>query len=68
MAESIKSPSDILALPLHVRAEMAIKAASIKLVKERLADGSPLYIWRDGQVVAVPPEEFQYLLSDTPTE
>jgi hypothetical protein len=68
MAEPIKAESDILALPLHVRAEMATKAASIKLVKERLVDGSPLYIWRDGQVVAVPPQEFQYLLSDTPTE
>jgi hypothetical protein len=44
---------------------MAMKAAFEKLVRERLRDGSPLYIWRDGEVVAVPPEEFQNFLSNS---
>jgi hypothetical protein len=68
MAKSTNPSRDLLKLPLHVRAEMAMKAAFEKLVKERLRDGSPLYIWRDGKVVAVPPEEFQEFLSNSSAE
>lgn len=68
MAQTIKPPSDILALPLHVRAEMAMKAAFEKLVKQRLLEGSPLYIWRDDKVVAISPEELQEFLSNSSAE
>jgi hypothetical protein len=65
MAKLTNPSADILRLPLHGRAEMAMKAAFEKLVRERLRDGSALYIWRDGEVVAVPPEEFQNFLSNS---
>ncbi|HEV3038891.1 MAG TPA: hypothetical protein VHA33_14030 [Candidatus Angelobacter sp.] len=52
-------PPEILNLPLEVRAEMAMKAAVEEVVEERIRDGRPLYIWRDGKVVAVPAEELR---------
>jgi hypothetical protein len=52
------SPS-ILDLPLEERALMALKAAVKKVVEEHAREGLPLYIWRDGKVVAVPPEELR---------
>jgi len=68
MAKSTNSTAEILALPLHVRAEMAMRAAVKKLVRERLRDGSPVYIWRDGQVVALQGQELQDLLSTISAE
>jgi len=68
MAKSTNPAAEILALPLHVRAEMAMKAASEKLIKEHLRDGSPVYIWRDGQVVALQGQELQDLLSTISAE
>ena len=52
------SPS-ILDLPLEERALMALKAAVKKVVEEHAREGLPLYIWRDGKVVAVPPEDLR---------
>jgi hypothetical protein len=49
--------TDILSLPLEVRAELAMKAAFKQLLAEHLRDGLPIYLWREGRVVAVPPEE-----------
>ena len=57
MADFSKVPAEILDLPLEVRAEMAMKAAFQKLVKESARLGRPLYFWRDGKVVGVPAEE-----------
>jgi hypothetical protein len=49
----------VLDLPLLDRAEMAMKAAIEKVVEEHAREGLPLYIWRDGRVVAVPAKELQ---------
>lgn len=44
---------------MEERALMALKAAVEKVIEERVREGLPLYIWRDGKVVAVPPEELR---------
>jgi len=50
---------EILKLPLHVRAEMALKAAVRNVVEEHIRSGRPIHIWRDGKVVAVSAQELQ---------
>jgi hypothetical protein len=55
----IKPPPDILELPLLERAALAMKAAMEEVVEEHAREGLPLYIWRNGKVVAVPAEEFR---------
>lgn len=47
-----KPPSNILALPLEDRAEMALKAAVEKVIAEHARQGLPIYIcvkarWRN---------------------
>ena len=44
-------------LPLEQRAEMAPKAAVEELIVEHARQGLPIYIWRDGRVVEVPPDQ-----------
>ncbi len=61
MEKSTESPINILALPLHVRAEMAMKAAFKKLVAEHLRDDSPIYIWRDDHVATIAADELRGL-------
>ena len=51
--------SDVLDLPLEVRAEMALKAAVQKAIDSRARGGLPVYIWRDGKVVEMSPEELR---------
>jgi hypothetical protein len=55
----IKPPPDVFELPLLERAALAMKAAIEKVIEEHAREGLPLYIWRDGKVVAVPPEELR---------
>jgi hypothetical protein len=55
----IKSPPNMLDLPLEERAFLALKAAFEKVVEEHAREGLPVYIWRDGKVVAVPAEELR---------
>lgn len=55
----IKTPPNVLELPLEERALMAMKAAVEKAIEEHAREGLPLYIWRDGKVVAVPAEELR---------
>jgi hypothetical protein len=57
----ISPPVNVLDLPVMERAEMAMKAAMEKVIEEHIREGLPLYIWRDGKVVAVPPEELRTL-------
>jgi hypothetical protein len=57
----IKPPIDVLELPLLERAAMAMKEAIEGVIEEHIREGLPLYIWRDGKVVAVPPEELRNL-------
>jgi hypothetical protein len=55
----IKPSPNVLELPLFERATMALKAAVEQVIEEHAREGLPLYIWRDGKVVAVPAEEFR---------
>jgi demethoxyubiquinone hydroxylase (CLK1/Coq7/Cat5 family) len=55
----IKPPLDVLKLPLLERAAMAMKAAVETVIEEHVREGLPLYIWRDGKVVAVPAKELR---------
>jgi hypothetical protein len=57
----IKPPANVLDLPLEVRALMAMKAAMKRVIEEHIREGLPLYIWREGKVVAVPAEELRNL-------
>jgi hypothetical protein len=58
----IKPPVNILDLPLEERALMVLKEVVDEVIEDRIRLGLPLYIWRDGKVVAVPPEELRILL------
>jgi hypothetical protein len=54
----MKKPSKaILRMPLHKRAEIALKAAVAKALDENARLGIPNYVWRDGRVVELPLEE-----------
>jgi hypothetical protein len=55
----ISPPLNVLELPLEERALMALKAAVERVIEEPAREGLPLYIWRDGKVVAVPAEELR---------
>ncbi|MDR3676566.1 MAG: hypothetical protein P4N24_13830 [Acidobacteriota bacterium] len=54
-----RPPVNVLELPLEQRAEMALKAAVEKVIVEHARKGLPIYIWRDGNVVALSPEELR---------
>ena len=53
-----KPPPNVLELPWLERATLAMNAAVERVIEEHAREGLPLYIWRDGKVVAVPAEEF----------
>ncbi|HMD95948.1 MAG TPA: hypothetical protein VKM93_01265 [Terriglobia bacterium] len=55
----IKAPANVLELPLEERAEMALKAAVEKVIIEHARRGLPMYIWRDGKIVELSPEELR---------
>ena len=55
----IAPPSNILDLPLEERALLALRAAVENAIEEHAREGLPMYIWRDGRVVAVPAEELR---------
>jgi len=50
-------PTEILALPIEERALIAFRVAVRKAIEEHAREGLPMYVWRDGRVVAVPAEE-----------
>ncbi len=54
-----KPPANVLELPLEERAELALKVAVEKVIVEHARQGLPIYIWRDGRVVEVPPDELR---------
>lgn len=54
-----KPPANVLSLPLEQRAEMALKAAVEEVIVEHARKGLPIYIWRDGKVVVVRPDELR---------
>ena len=55
----IKPPPGLLELPILERAALAMKAAIEEVIEEHIREGMPMYIWRDGRVVAVPAEELR---------
>ena len=55
----IALPSNILELPLEERALLALRAAVENAIEEHAREGLPMFIWRDGRVVAVPAEELR---------
>jgi hypothetical protein len=55
----IKPPPNVLDLPMQRRALMALEAAVEEVIEEHIREGLPLYIWRDGKVVAVSAEELR---------
>jgi len=50
---------NVLDLPLEQRAELALKAAVKKVIVEHARQGLPIYVWRDGAVVEIPPDELR---------
>jgi hypothetical protein len=52
-----KPSKAVLRLPLHKRAEIAFKIAVAKAIDEHARLGLPVYIWRDGRVVELSPDE-----------
>jgi hypothetical protein len=55
----IKEPPNVLELPMPERGLMALKAAVKKAIEEHARERLPIYIWRDGRVVEVPPDELR---------
>lgn len=49
-----KPPAKVLELPLADRGLLALKASVEKVIEEHAREGLPLYLWRDGNIVAVP--------------
>ncbi len=47
----------VLRLPLEKRAEIAFKIAVAKAIDEHARLGLPVYVWRDGRVVELSPDE-----------
>ena len=54
-----KVPLNVLELPIAERGLMALKTAVEKVIVEHARQGLPIYIWRDGRVVEVPPVELR---------
>jgi len=52
-----KPSKAVLQLSLHKRAEIAFKIAVAKAIDEHARLGLPVYVWRDGRVVELPPDE-----------
>jgi len=52
-----KPSKAILRLPLEKRAEIAFKIAVAKAIDEHARLGLPVYVWRDGKVVELSPDE-----------
>lgn len=50
-------PPNVLELSLADRGLLALKVAVAKVIEEHAREGLPLYLWRDGKVVAVQAEE-----------
>ncbi len=44
-------------MPLDIKAELALREAVAGAIAEHKLRGRPIIIWRDGEVVSIPPEE-----------
>jgi len=52
-----KPSKAVLRLPVEKRAEIAFKIAVAKAIDEHARLGLPVYVWRDGKVVDLSPDE-----------
>ena len=52
-----KPSKAVLRLPLEKRAEIAFTIAVAKAIDEQVRLGLPVYIWRDGRVIELSPDE-----------
>jgi hypothetical protein len=43
-------------LPISERGLIALKTAAKKAIEEHARQGLPIYVWRDGKVVEIPPD------------
>lgn len=50
-----KVPKNVLDLPLEERALLALKEAVKDAIEENWRRGVPVYVWKDGDVVELPP-------------
>ncbi len=55
----MKELGNILELSLAARAEMAFKAAVENVIRERMAKGLTIHVWRDGKVLDLSPGELR---------
>lgn len=53
----IKEPPKVVELPIAERGLMALKVAVKKAIEQHAREGMPIYTWRDGKVVEIPPDE-----------
>lgn len=58
-----KPSKAVLRLPIEKRAEIAFKIAVAKAIDERARLGLPVYVWRDGRVVELSPDDVRKLSS-----
>ena len=56
MTEKKKKLSDI---PIGIRAEEAFKKAVAETIADHKRAGDPIVIWRDGEIVQIPPEQIE---------
>lgn len=54
-----KEPPNVLELPMPERGLMALMVAVKKAIEEHAREGLPIYVWRDGKVVEIPPDELR---------
>ncbi len=57
-------PANVLELPLHERALMALEAAVERVWEEHAHEGLPIYVLHNGKIVEASPEELRIRLSN----
>jgi len=60
--------AEIQNLPMHERAFLALKAAVRKALEEHARAGRSVYVWEDGRVVELSPEEIWRRLAAEPKD
>ena len=53
----ITEPPKGVELPMSERGLIALKVSVKKAIAEHAREGLPIYTWRDGKVVEIPPDE-----------
>jgi hypothetical protein len=52
-----KVPTNVLELPISERGLVALKQAVKKTIDQHAREGLPIYVWRDGKVTEIPPDQ-----------